>query len=188
MSESPPVPDLHTPRLLLRRLSVEDAAGLHEAYGDADAMRFWDAPPTEDVAQTETRIVRSLSADSTWHAAWAVLTREDGSFAGMVNYHARAPWNRRLAVGWILVPRFQRLGYAQEAMESLLAHCFDALDTHRVEAEIEPDNDRSARLAERLGFQREGLLRDRLQVANAPRSCWMCSLLQPAWRAAQTGE
>ena len=37
-------------------------------------------------------------------------------------------------------------------MLALLAHCFDSLDTHRVEAEIEPANARSARLAERLGF------------------------------------
>jgi RimJ/RimL family protein N-acetyltransferase len=69
-----------------------------------------------------------------------------------------------------------------EAMFALLSHCFDRLETHRVEAEIEPANDRSARLAERLGFQREGLLRDRLNVAGEPRSCWMYSLLRQEWK------
>lgn len=178
---APAVPELTTSRLRLRHLVVEDAPGLHPAYGDAEAMRFWDAPPSRDVAETEQRIRQSLSIDTAWHAAWAVLARDDGHFVGMVNYHARQAWNRRLAVGWILVPQFWGQGYMQEAMRIVLPHCFEALQTHRVEAEIEPDNHRSARLAERLGFRREGLLRDRLCVAGEPRSSWMYSLLRPEW-------
>ena len=69
----------------------------------------------------------------------------------------------------------------QEATRALLAHCFGALETHRVEAEIEPDNGRSIRLAERLGFRREGLLRERMSVAGEPRSVWMYALLRPEW-------
>jgi RimJ/RimL family protein N-acetyltransferase len=177
----PPVPDFETERLRLRRLAADDAHDLHRAYGDAEAMRYWDAPPSRGVAETEQRIQRSVSADATWHAAWAVLSREESSFVGMVNYHARQPWNRRLAVGWILVPEFWGRGYMQEAMQVLIAHCFEALDTHRIEAEIEPDNLRSARLADRLGFRREGFLRDRAFVSGQPRSIWMYALLHPEW-------
>lgn len=180
--EAPPVAELDTERLRLRALTMADAPGLHLAYADAQAMRFWDSLPSRDLADTEARISRSLSWGSEWQAAWAVLGRADGQFIGMVNYHARQAWNRRLAVGWILVPGCERRGYMQEATHALLAHCFDTLDTHRIEAEIEPANDRSARLAHRLGFQREGLLRDRLTVAGEPRSCWMYSLLRPEWK------
>jgi RimJ/RimL family protein N-acetyltransferase len=179
---APPVPDFETSRLRLRRLTAGDAAGLHEAYGDAETMRFWDAPPSRDRTETEQRIARSLAVDSTWHAAWAVLGREDGRFLGMVNYHARQPWNRRLAVGWILVPSARRQGFMAEAMNAVLPHCFGVLATHRIEAEIEPDNIRSARLAGRLGFRREALLRDRLCVAGEYRSVWMHALLRPDWR------
>jgi len=56
-------------------------------------------------------------------------------------------------------------------------------DAHRVEAEIEPENAASIRLAERLGFQREGLLRDRMFVAGEARSVLMFGLLQPEWTA-----
>ena len=180
--ESPPVPELLTERLRLRRLSLDDVPGLHLAYGDPDAMRHWDAPPSRDVTETEARVRQSLTADTIWHAAWAVLMRDSDQFVGMVNYHARQPWNRRLAVGWILVPQFQQQGYMQEAMRSLLPHCFDTLETHRIEAEIEPDNQRSIRLAERLGFRREGLLRDRACVAGEARSICMYGLLHPEWK------
>ncbi len=70
-----------------------------------------------------------------------------------------------------------------EAMPALLAHCFTALDAHRIEAEIEPNNTRSAALATRLGFRHEGLLRDRLQVGGTARSVAMWSLLRPEWAA-----
>lgn len=176
------VPDLHTNRLALGRLVVEDTPGVHEAYGDAETMRFWDQPASPDLAETERRIQGSVSVDPQWHATWAIRALAGGHFVGMVNYHARQPWNRRLALGWILVPRFQGLGMMREAVAAVLPHCFGTLDTHRVEAEIEPENTRSARLAERLGFQREGLLGDRLFVAGQPRSIQMYGLLRPAWK------
>lgn len=179
----PDVPELGAERVRLRRLALADAPGLHEAYADPGSMRFWDALPSRDIAETEARIRRSTSAEPSWYAAWAVLATRDDAFIGMVNYHARQSWNRRLAVGWILSPRFEGRGYMTEAMHALLRHCFDGLGTHRVEAEIEPDNVRSVRLAERLGFRREGLLRDRLCVADEPRSIWMYALLQPEWNA-----
>jgi len=181
------VPELETARLRLRRLALSDAAGLHRAYGDADTMRFWDLPPSIDEAETERRIRFSAEADPSWHAAWAVCGRESGAFVGMVNYYAHQPWNRRLAVGWILVPEMRGQGLMGEAMGALLAHGFGALEAHRIEAEIEPDNTASARLARRLGFRREGLLRDRLQVGGMPRSVAMWSLLRPDWQAVAAG-
>jgi RimJ/RimL family protein N-acetyltransferase len=182
MDQPPPtVPEFETERLSLRRLTVDDAHELHRAYGDAEAMRYWDAPPSRDVLETEQRIQRSLEFNATWQASWAVLIRQ-GPFVGMVNYHGRQQWNRRLAVGWILIPEFRGHGFMQEAMRVLIAHCFQSLGTHRIEAEIERDNLRSARLAERLGFEREALLRDRMFVSGQPRSVWMHTLLRSKWR------
>ncbi len=181
LNAATPVPDFTTSRLRLRRLAIEDARAMHEAYGDASAMTYWDAPPTRDLAETEQRIRRSVAVDPRWHAAWAVTAGTDGRFIGMTNYHGRDPGHRRLAVGWILIPAFWGHGYMREAMAVLLNHCFEELNTHRIEAEIEPCNTRSARLAERLGFAREGLLRDRLFVAGQPRSVYSYALLRSAW-------
>jgi ribosomal-protein-alanine N-acetyltransferase len=180
------VPLLDTARLRLRCLLIADTLAAHQAYGNPEAMRYWDALPSFDLEETGRRLLRSLSVDPQWHATWAVLARPDGQihddeFIGMVNYHARQPWNRRLALGWILIPRFQGRGYMQEAVGAVLAHCFTALNTHRIEAEIEPENVRSVRLAQRLGFQPEGLMRDRLFVADQPRTLQMYRLLRSEW-------
>jgi len=55
------VPALDTARLRLRCLIIADAPAAHQAYGDPEAMRYWDALPSIDLEETERRLLRSLS-------------------------------------------------------------------------------------------------------------------------------
>jgi ribosomal-protein-alanine N-acetyltransferase len=102
-----------------------------------------------------------------------VVLKESGQFIGFVNYHNREPRSRRLAVGYILARAYWRRGLMTEAMRSFVAHCFTVLGAHRIEALIEPENAASLRLAQGLGFRREGLLRDGLLVADVYRNVEM---------------
>jgi len=67
MTEPPGIPELCTPRLMLRRLVETDAPDLHVAYGDADTMCFWDTLPSRDEAETAARIRQSVDANPQWH-------------------------------------------------------------------------------------------------------------------------
>jgi ribosomal-protein-alanine N-acetyltransferase len=183
MSEPAAIPILQTPRLRLRPFADADAPALHDAFGHADTKRLRDALPSPDVAETAARIGQSRAADAQWHAAFAVILRGDDRLVGMANYHARRPWHQRLAVGWIVAPSWRQQGIMREAITALLDHCFDSMDTHRIEAPIEPANSRSVRLAERLGFRCEGLMRDWLFVGGEPRSLSLYALLRPGWTA-----
>jgi RimJ/RimL family protein N-acetyltransferase len=167
----------------MRALISADASALHEAFGDGETMRFWDSPPSRDVAETAVHVRRSCEANAQFHAAFAVTLRDDQRMIGMVNYHARLPEHRRLAVGWIVARPWQRQGFMREAMPALLDHCFGYLDTHRIEARIEPGNLASIGLAEGLGFQWEGLMRDWLFVGGQPRSVCLYALLRPVWKS-----
>jgi [ribosomal protein S5]-alanine N-acetyltransferase len=179
------LPTLETKRLLLRQIEESDGEGLHAAYGDAEAMRFWDFPPTRNVAETKNCIRQSMSADERWHGAWAIVFR-DGRVAGMINYHHREIWNRRLELGWILAPAFWRQGLMTEAARAVLRHCFSAMEVHRVEALIESENVSSLALVAKLGFVQEGgLLRDRLLVGGGFRSVQMHALLKPDWEVGE---
>jgi ribosomal-protein-alanine N-acetyltransferase len=178
------LPVFETPRLTLRAIAEHDADGLHEAYGDAVAMRHWDHPPSRDVSQTAERIRVSVKSDPRWHGMWAIQTHA-GRFAGAINYHAHNASQRRLAVGWIVVPSVWRQGLMTEAAPPVISHCFTQLNVHRIEARIEPNNLSSRRLAEKLGFTEDGVLRDRLCVAGEFRSIVMYSLLRPEWMIRQ---
>ena len=67
-------------------------------------------------------------------------------------------------------------------MRSLVASRFKDLDTHRVEATIQPENVASIRLAERLGFRWEGVLRDRSLVDGTYRTVAINALLENEFR------
>jgi RimJ/RimL family protein N-acetyltransferase len=83
----------------------------------------------------------------------------------MINYFRRDLRERRVEVGWLILPAAQGKGYMTEAGRALLRYLIDTLGVHRVEALIRPENKPSAALARRLGFRLEGgPLRDRWLV------------------------
>ena len=174
---APPI--FTTARARLRPIEPRDAAGLDTAYGDPEAMRFWDCAPSRDVAQTQTRIPKNTPH----FAMWAVLSKDGRRFLGMVHFHNRSAGHRRLAIGYILAREHWHKGLMQEALVPFLGLCFGALGSNRVEALIEPENAASRGLAEKLGFRAEGLMRDRLCVAGKFRSVIMYALLADKWRA-----
>ena len=63
-------------------------------------------------------------------------------------------------VGYTLLPEFWGRGYARRALQAVLAHGFGPLGLHRIEANINPANDRSRDLLVRLGFRLEAQLRE----------------------------
>ncbi len=100
----------------------------------------------------------------------------------MVNYHDRRAAQRRLAVGWMVLPASRGKGIAGEAAAALLRYCFTTLGSNRIEARIEPENAASLSVAARLGFQREGLMRAWLVVDGTPRDMLMLALLRDDWK------
>jgi ribosomal-protein-alanine N-acetyltransferase len=84
--------------------------------------------------------------------------------------------------GYILGSEHWGRGYANEAQRRLTEFDFGELALHRVEADTHPDNTASLRSLERLGFQREGVLRERWIVAGEVSDSVVLGLLARDWR------
>jgi ribosomal-protein-alanine N-acetyltransferase len=69
-----------------------------------------------------------------------------------------------------------------QALQALLRYAFQTLDLNRLEADIDPRNLASARTLERLGFQKEGHLRERWIVNNEISDTWLYGLLCQEWQ------
>ena len=89
--------------------------------------------------------------------------------------------HRRAEVSFVLRRDRWGQGLASAALGLLFAFCFETLKLHRLEADVDPDNQRSLRLLERLGFQREGRLRERWNTYGAPRDGIFLGLLRREW-------
>lgn len=84
-------------------------------------------------------------------------------------------------VSYWLLPEYHGEGYATEAMGLLLDHVFDARDVRGVEARVFSHNDSSQALLDRLGFAREGELRENNFVEGAYRDEYVYGLLRGEW-------
>ena len=73
-------------------------------------------------------------------------------------------------------------GYATEAGRALLQWAFDRLDLNRVQAETDTRNVASARVLEKLGFVREGTLREDCVVNGEVSDSWVYGLIRRQWQ------
>ena len=178
---SAPHPTLATPRLRLRPFRLEDVDGMHECYGDAEAMRFWNRPAHRRRNETERVVRRNMAFTPARRLVWAVAEAGSDRCLGMVNYHNADLKQRHAEIGYMLAPAWWARGYAAEAVGALLGHCFGVARFHRVQAVIDPENAASRRLVERFGFRLEGVLRETLFLGGAWRDDCVYGLLAREW-------
>jgi len=156
---------LETERLLLRKPRVEDAAALLNFFGDLEVMRWIGSEPGGLAVATE-HLERWLGR---WEAngmgPFVVVLREDGCLLGRVGplvWNARTWETASLAeagddaqveLGWALAQAHWGRGYATEAARAVREWTYDAHGLERLISLIDPENARSARVAERLGAE-----------------------------------
>lgn len=91
---------------------------------------------------------------------WWALADDDDALIGACGFNDRNHQHRRVEMGYWLLPQHWQRGLMGQALPAILMHAFLAMGVHRIHLDIEPDNIASWRLAEKLGFSRDGTLRD----------------------------
>jgi len=171
-------PIFATKRLRLRAFRASDIEAMHALYADADNLRYWSTPPSANLGATRRMMNWHLAYRPGNYVIWAVEESKSRKVIGMINYHHRNLREKRVDVGWLILPQHQGKGYMTEAGRALLRHLFDNLGVHKVEALIERANKPSAALAKRLGFRLEGgPIRDRWLVSGQWHSVMLYGLI-----------
>ncbi|AWV03677.1 N-acetyltransferase [Burkholderia sp. JP2-270] len=175
---------LNTSRLVLRPLREADTQAFFEIWSDAEAMRYFSFAPMTDIEQAAERVARNLRTSAGGQDFACVLeSRETGETLGeCALFHANEQC-RRAEIGFSLQRKYWRGGYMREAASAVIDHAFGTLRLNRLEADIDPRNVASARLLERLGFVREGLLRERWIVGEEVSDSALYGLLASDRRA-----
>jgi RimJ/RimL family protein N-acetyltransferase len=172
------IPILDGERIRLRAFRAGDAKALHAIYGDPDHMRFWGTDGSPSLAATRGMMRWHVTAQPRHYTIWAIEEKKSRRLVGMINYHRRDLRERRVDMGWAVLPQLQGKGYMTEAGRTLLHHLFDTLKVHKVEALIRRENKPSAALARRLGFRLEASsIRDRWLVAGKWHSVMLFGLI-----------
>lgn len=187
MIDSDTLPTIDATRVSLRWLTDEDTAALFSIFSDQEVMRYWSSPPI-----TEMEDARKLLADIRNYFRqrtlfqWGIARRSDDRIIGTCTLFHIDTANRRAELGYALGREHWKKGYMQEALGALLGFAFDNLNMHRIEADVDPRNASSAKTLERLGFQREGYLRERWLVGGEIQDALFYGLLRREWPGTKT--
>lgn len=182
-------PTLETDRLLLREIVPADAAALFEVHGDHESMKWFGSDPLRD----EAAVVKLIELFAGWRrlgnpgTRWGLQIKGQSRLVGTCGLFG---WNRswrRCTIGYELHPQFRGNGYMQEALRAVLSWGWEHMELNRVEAQIHPDNADSLRSVEKLGFRREGLLRQAGYWSGQFHDLYQYSLLRDEWLAATDG-
>ena len=158
-------PELHTPRLRLREFRADDAAALYAVHSDPRVMRYWSFAAWTRPEQAEAKVAAILAERARGEVhVWAVADAPSDLVIGSIAVFSIHPAQARAEIGYSLHADWHGRGLAQEALRAVLAFLLDERGLERIEADIDPRNTASCRLVERLGFVREGLLRERWRV------------------------
>ena len=187
------IPRLETERLRLRAIFPEDRQGVFELFSDPEVVRFYDFPPLERVEEADEMIRRIIRWFQNGQAIrWGMFDRADERLLGTCCLDTLHPAYRSANLGFNLRFDHWGQGLAREAVSAMLGHCFEhglQGPLNRVQALTVPENKQSQYLLARLGFEREGVMRQAgywkgqyhdLQLFGLLRSDWPATTDKPA--------
>lgn len=176
------LPTLLGRRVRLRWLEERDIPALFDIFSHPEVMRYWITPPMagEDEARQLVKDVHECFQRGDLYE-WGVARIEDDLIIGTCTMGYIDWSNGRAEIGYALGRPFWGSGLAAESLHLLLTHAFDEMDFRRLEADVDPRNGASIRLLERLGFRREGYLRERWCVDGEIQDAILFGLLKREW-------
>jgi ribosomal-protein-serine acetyltransferase len=165
---------LETARLIIRPVRVDDARVLNEAVRES----FAELHPWMPWAHKLPTIPDSLEACRGMRVKWLLreelmllfIERESGELVGCGGFH-HIIWSvPALETGYWCRTKFTRNGFISEALEAITNFALDAWRVSRIAIACDERNERSWRVAERAGYQLEGILHhDQLDRCGRPR-------------------
>jgi RimJ/RimL family protein N-acetyltransferase len=176
------LPTLPASRVTLRWLTAADTDALYEIFADPEVARYWWRGPfahRDEARDLLAAVERSFRERRLFQ--WGIARATDDVLLGTCTLFHLDTSNKRAELGYALGRRHWRQGLMHEALDRLFEFAFGPLALLRLEADVDPENGASIRCLERLGFRREGYLRERWLVAGDVRDALYYGLLRREW-------
>lgn len=186
---TPAPPLLRTSRFDLRLAEPTDAPALlayfsrnHERFAPLDPRR----PPdfyTESHWQAHVAAARKEFTEG--HSVRLIMAPHDapGTVGGSINFtNIIRGYFQACYLGYSIDVPYEGQGLMLEALQNSILYVFSTLNLHRIMANHLPDNERSARLLQRLGFKVEGRAEEYLLLDGAWRPHVLTALTNSRWK------
>ncbi|TAH48914.1 MAG: N-acetyltransferase [Chloroflexota bacterium] len=181
------IAQIETERLVLRALRESDAHAVFKIFGDDAVTRYYDLATFTAVEEARHLIARMNARNANGDALrWGIALKDTDTVIGTGGFNQFTRGWFRAGIGYDLARAYWNKGYMTEALRAMVQHGFENLQAaglplNRIEALVVPGNAPSARVLEKIGFQREGLLREYGYWKNQFWDLEMFALLKRAW-------
>jgi RimJ/RimL family protein N-acetyltransferase len=171
----------------LRPIAREDLSLLHRWLNDPEVMQWWDGrdhPATFD--RVESRFRRSIEGSDREAFRFMIDCQkgEETRTIGMVQHGRVHPRAKNVQIDVLIgEPEFREAGFGSDALRVFLRHLFEDLKVRRVWHTMRAANDRAMVSAEKLGFVREGVLREHDWLEGKFVDVVVFGMLLTDWRA-----
>lgn len=172
-------PILETERLLLREITIDDAKDIFACFSNENVTRYYGQEKLEDIKQAETFVdFFAKSYTEKRGIRWGIEIKGTQGIIGTIGFNAWSPKHKRAEIGYEIHPKQWRKGYTSEAVSKVLQYGFDELGLTRLGAVVFIDNEASNNLLTKVGFQKEGILRDYMYQNGKAHDTYVYSILK----------
>jgi [ribosomal protein S5]-alanine N-acetyltransferase len=170
---------IETPRLKLRALTPEVYNYVFTHYSDEELKEFFGCFSDKDLEEERKKWQEGLSMYKKSLLIFQLIDKTDALVIGWCGYHTWYTTHYRAELGYVLTNESKRNnGFMKEALPFILNYGFNEMNLHRVEAMIAKYNIASLKLLLKIGFKKEGTLREHYYVNDKAEDSEMYALLK----------
>lgn len=156
-----PFPTLTTDRLVLRKITLEDAPELFFMRTNDRVMKYIERPRPTDISDTIAFINKITEQEKNNDLiTWGITLKNESKLIGTVCYLNIKKENYRSELGYALHPDFHNKGIMNEVLVAVIDYGFNVMKLHSIEANINPANLASQKLLEKHKFVREAYFKE----------------------------
>ncbi len=168
-------------RLYLREMFESDWVDVHKYASQEVVCQYqpWGPNTEEESEKYVSQAIEDSIKKPRKRYVYAIIY--NGSVIGAGEINIRSFTNKAGEIGYIVNPDYWGKGIATEVATLLIDFGFKELNLHRIFATCDPRNNRSAKVLEKVGMAREGIIRDHLFMRGGWRDSLLYSVLQDEW-------
>ncbi|MBE4907631.1 GNAT family N-acetyltransferase [Bacillus luteolus] len=172
-------PILETERLELREIKQEDAENIFDCFSNEEVTRYYGQEPLTTKEQAH-QFVEFFDKNYKENRGirWGIQIKGTSTLIGTIGFNAWSSKHKRAEIGYELHPDHWRKGYATEVVSKVISYGFTELELTRIGAIVFIDNKASNELLLKLGFEKEGILRNYMYQNGMPHDTNVYSLLK----------
>ena len=173
------LPSLETDRLILRKMTLNDAEAVFAYASDPEVTRYVVFDTHRSIKDSKAFLQLVLEQyESGGEAVWGIVYKGDHCFVGTCGFTNWKANHARAEVGYTLSKEYWGQGLMSEAVRAMISFGFERMDLNRIEARCIAENIASARVMEKAGMLYEGTLRQREFIKGVRRDIKIYSILR----------